>query len=104
MPIAVAILLLLCSLLCYGTSSVLQDRAVRSNPHPARTHILRLIRLLLQPTYLAALGLSAIGFAAQIRPFQIFPLFVVQTAQVANLAVVAIVGIPLLGLRVRVSD
>jgi drug/metabolite transporter (DMT)-like permease len=104
MPIAVVILLLVCSSLCYGTSSVLQDRAVRSNPNPARAHIHRLIRLLLQPTYLTALALSAIGFAAQIPPFQIFPLFVVQTAQVANLAVVAIVGIPLLGLRVRVRD
>ena len=104
MSVPFAATLLVCSSLFYGTSSVLQDRAVKSNRYPARTHIRRLVGLLRQRTYLAALALSAMGFIAQLPPFRTFPLFVVQTAQVANLAVVAIVGIPLLGLRLHVRD
>jgi hypothetical protein len=104
MSVPLAAILLVCSSLCYGTSSILQDRAVKSNSYPARTHILKLIGLLRQPIYLAALALSAAGFIAQLGPFRTFPLYVVQTAQAANLAVVAIVGIPLLGLRLQLRD
>lgn len=104
MSIAFVAALLVCSSVCYGTSSVLQDRAVKSNPYPARSHIRRLLGLLRQRVYLAALILSAAGFIAQLAPFRTFPLFVVQTAQVANLAVVAIVGVPLLGLRLHPRD
>jgi drug/metabolite transporter (DMT)-like permease len=98
------LLALVLSSLCYGTASVLQARAAQSVRKTTRTSPGLMLVLVRRATYLGALALSAMGFVCQVPALRYFPLFIVQTAQAANLAVVAVVGIPLLGLRLHARD
>ncbi|OZB51041.1 MAG: hypothetical protein B7X40_00025 [Cellulomonas sp. 14-74-6] len=83
-----------------GTAVVLQARAARRG-HAERLHVSVAWRLLRDPTYVVALLLVALGFAASFAALRVLPVFVVQAGRSSSLAVAALLATRLLGSRLH---
>jgi hypothetical protein len=87
--------------LCYGLGSVLQAAAA-SAAVPSRDLDPRLLLTLARGwRYPVGLALDAAGFVLSLVALRTLPLYVVQSVAASFLAVTAVVGIPVLGLRMR---
>ncbi|WP_449385267.1 hypothetical protein [Cellulomonas soli] len=96
-----ALLLVLAAAVCSGTATVLQARAARREPERAGLDATLLVRLARRPDYVLALGLVAAGFALAAVAMRSLPLFVVQAGRASSLAVTALLGVLVLGARLR---
>jgi drug/metabolite transporter (DMT)-like permease len=94
----------LASAVCYGVATVLQAVAARAAPRTDGVDPRLLLRLLQRAPFLAGILLDALGFAFQILALRRIPVFLAQTALAANLAVTALVGVPVLGVRMSRRD
>jgi drug/metabolite transporter (DMT)-like permease len=97
----------------YGTASVLQSYGARSAaaggtvdsasaagaPSLAAT-----IRAALTPAFLAGMVLDGVGFLGSVVSARLIPLFLSQTIMSANLVVTAVLGVVVLGVRLRTRD
>src|SRR6202048_1604568 len=111
--------LMAASLACvgYGTASVLQAYGARSSEavaagHGQRTQVTATgaptlrstIQAALTPTFIAGMVLDAVGFLGSIVSARLIPLFLSQTIISANLVVTAVLGVPILGVRLHGRD
>src|SRR6476619_8410948 len=101
----------------YGTASVLQAYGARSSEvvasgnrqrsevTPTGAPTLRsTIRAALTPTFVAGMVLDIVGFLGSIVSARLIPLFLSQTIISANLVVTAVLGVLILGVRLRRRD
>jgi drug/metabolite transporter (DMT)-like permease len=101
----------------YGTASVLQAYGARSSEvvaagHGQRTEVpatgaptLRsTISAALTPTFIVGMVLDIVGFLGSIVSARLIPLFLSQTIISANLVVTAMLGVLILGVRLRRRD
>jgi drug/metabolite transporter (DMT)-like permease len=112
--IGVAAALLAC--LGYGTASVLQAYGARraatadvGTGAPAATAtggptLRSTISAALTPAFIAGMALDALGFIGAIVSARLIPLFLSQTIVSANLVITAVLGIAVLGVRLRGRD
>lgn len=87
--------------LCYGLGSVLQAAAARDTERTEQLDPRLLLALVRTWRYPAGLALDTAGFALSLVALRTLPLYVVQSVSASFLAVTALVGIPVLGLRLR---
>jgi drug/metabolite transporter (DMT)-like permease len=102
MPLA-----LVCALVAnvsYGLGTVLQSAGARRASTAAHLDVMLFARLSRQPSYVAGLGLDAIGFVASLIALRTLPLFAVQAAIAGSIGVTAIAAVFVFGLRLRRSD
>ena len=78
--------------LCYGVSSVLEAVAARRTRTVEGLDPRLLVRLLGSSTYLAGVGIDALGFLLSLVAVRSLPLFVVQAVVASFLAVTAVLG------------
>lgn len=101
----------------YGTASVLQAYGARRSaaadaargtddtanaagaPSFAAT-----VRAAMTPAFLAGMVLDGLGFLGSVVSARLIPLFLSQTIMSANLVVTAVLGVVVLGVRLRVRD
>src|SRR6478609_6096911 len=101
----------------YGTASVLQAYGARSSEvggagHGQRADVTATgaptlrstINAALTPTFIAGMVLDVVGFLGSIVSARLIPLFLSQTIISANLVVTAVLGVLVLGLRLRLRD
>jgi drug/metabolite transporter (DMT)-like permease len=97
----------------YGTASVLQSYGARSaaaaDATPDATgsgapSLTATLRAALTPAFLAGMALDAVGFVGSVVSARLIPLFLAQTIMSANLVVTAILGVVVLGIRLRGRD
>ena len=101
----------------YGTASVLQAYGARSSGvvaagHAQRTEVTATgaptlrstIHAALTPTFIAGMVLDIVGFLGSIVSARLIPLFLSQTIISANLVVTAVLGVLVLGVRLRRRD
>ena len=101
----------------YGTASVLQAYGARSSGvvaagHGQRTEVTATgaptlrstISAALTPTFIAGMVLDIVGFLGSIVSARLIPLFLSQTIISANLVVTAVLGVLILGVRLRRRD
>src|SRR6478736_5799495 len=101
----------------YGTASVLQAYGARSSEvvaagHAQRTEVTATgaptlgstISAALTPTFIAGMVLDIVGFLGSIVSARLIPLFLSQTIISANLVVTAVLGVLILGVRLRGRD
>ena len=101
----------------YGTASVLQAYGARSSEVVASGNRQRsevtatgaptlrsTIRAALTPTFVAGMVLDIVGFLGSIVSARLIPLFLSQTIISANLVVTALLGVRVLGVRLRRHD
>ena len=101
----------------YGTASVLQAYGARSSEvvaagHGQRTEVTATgaptlrstIHAALTPTFIAGMVLDIVGFLGSIVSARLIPLFLSQTIISANLVVTAVLGVLILGVRLRRRD
>ncbi|MFL6112502.1 MAG: hypothetical protein ACJ786_14275, partial [Catenulispora sp.] len=89
---------------CYGVGSVLQ--AVAAN-RTAAVEVLDprlLVRLAGQLSYLAGLGLDALGFVLDLLALRTLPLFLVQSVIAGSVGVTAIFAAVVLHIRLRRAE
>jgi hypothetical protein len=93
----------------FGVASVGQAIGVRrreaaeaagSGPSPTQSAS-GLLRLVLDPWYVAGSGLDLLGAIATAVALQHLPLFIVQSCIAASIGVTAVVAVPVLGLRLH---
>ncbi len=111
MLIGVAAALLAC--FGYGVASVLQAYGARTSAaagegadvtaggHPT---LRSTISAVLTSAFIAGMALDVIGFAGSVVSARLIPLFLSQTIISANLVVTAVLGIAVLGIRLRRRD
>ncbi len=112
MLIGVAAAVLAC--LGYGTASVLQAYGARSSAaaHGGGAEVTATgapslgatIRAALTPAFIAGMALDVVGFAGSVVSARLIPLFLSQTIISANLVVTAVLGVAVLGVRLRPRD
>jgi hypothetical protein len=114
MYIGVAAAVLAC--LGYGTASVLQAYGARSSAaaaaHGGGTEVTATgapslgatIRAALTPAFIAGMALDVVGFVGSVVSARLIPLFLCQTIISANLVVTAVLGVAVLGVRLRPRD
>ncbi|GAA3674644.1 hypothetical protein GCM10022237_37790 [Nocardioides ginsengisoli] len=90
--------------LCYGIGSVLQAAAARAAPPVLRLDPRLLLELARGWRYPVGLGLDTLGFVLSLVALRTLPLYVVQSVAAGFLAVTAVVGVVLLGLRMRGAE
>lgn len=90
--------------LCYGVGSVLQAVAARRAPAADGLDPRFLATLLRSGTYLAGVGLDALGFVASLLAVRTLPLFVVEAVTASFLAVTAVLGALLLRMPLTRAD
>ncbi|MDT5178095.1 MAG: hypothetical protein QOJ95_2293 [Mycobacterium sp.] len=101
----------------YGTASVLQAygarRAAAADAADGKTDsataggapsLGATIRAALTPAFLAGMALDAVGFVGSVVSARLIPLFLSQTIMSANLVVTAVLGVIVLGVRLRPRD
>ncbi|MCW2516917.1 MAG: hypothetical protein JWR11_5959 [Mycobacterium sp.] len=101
----------------YGTASVLQAYGARSaaaaDAADGKTDsataggapsLGATIRAALTPAFLAGMALDAVGFVGSVVSARLIPLFLSQTIMSANLVVTAVLGVIVLGVRLRPRD
>src|SRR6476469_457594 len=101
----------------YGTASVLQAYGARSSGvvaagHGQRTEVTATgaptlgstISAALTPTFIAGMVLDIVGFLGSIVSARLIPLFLSQTIISAHLVVTAVLGVLILGVRLRRRD
>jgi drug/metabolite transporter (DMT)-like permease len=94
----------------YGTASVLQAygarRSAAASPDgDGRAPSLRsTVSAALTPAFIAGMVLDVIGFLGSIVSARLIPLFLSQTIISANLVVTAVLGVAVLGVRLRSRD
>jgi drug/metabolite transporter (DMT)-like permease len=101
----------------YGTASVLQAYGARSaaaaDAADGKTDLATAggapslgatIRAALTPAFLAGMALDAAGFVGSVVSARLIPLFLSQTIMSANLVVTAVLGVIVLGVRLRPRD
>jgi hypothetical protein len=114
MLIGVAAAVLAC--LGYGTASVLQAYGARSSAAAAAhgggvevtatgaPSLGATIRAALTPAFIAGMALDLVGFVGSVVSARLIPLFLSQTIISANLVVTAVLGVAVLGVRLRPRD
>lgn len=110
MLIGVAAALLAC--FGYGVASVLQAYGARNSPavesalvtSDGRPTLRSTANAVLTTAFIAGMVLDVIGFAGNIVSARLIPLFLSQTIVSANLVVTAVLGIAVLGVRLRRRD
>jgi hypothetical protein len=99
--------------LSYGMASVLQAYGARraaatasvGDASAAGAPTLRAtIRAALTPTFIIGMVLDVVGFVGSIVSARLIPLFLCQTIISANLVVTAVLGVAVLGVRLRGKD
>jgi hypothetical protein len=113
--IGVAAALLAC--IGYGVASVLQAYGARGSSAAASGRgegipvtatggptLRSTISAALTPAFIAGMALDVIGFAGSIVSARLIPLFLSQTIISANLVVTAVLGVAVLGVRLRSRD
>lgn len=101
----------------YGTASVLQAYGARKSATAAvasgRGHqvtdtgapsLAATIAAALTPAFIAGMVLDVIGFVGSVVSARLIPLFLSQTIMSANLVVTAVLGVFVLGVRLRTRD
>ncbi|MGH3580627.1 MAG: hypothetical protein ACRDUB_03515, partial [Mycobacterium sp.] len=97
----------LAACLSYGTASVLQAYGARSSRDPADTggpSLHSTVTAAVTPAFLAGMVLDGLGFLGSLVSARLIPLFLSQTIISANLVVTALLGIVVLGVRLRGRD
>ncbi|OBG34745.1 hypothetical protein [Mycolicibacter heraklionensis] len=110
MLIGVAAALLAC--FGYGVASVLQAYGARNSPavesalvtSDGRPTLRSTANAVLTTAFISGMVLDVIGFAGNIVSARLIPLFLSQTIVSANLVVTAVLGIAVLGVRLRRRD
>jgi hypothetical protein len=114
MLIGVAAAVLAC--LGYGTASVMQAYGARSSAAAAAhgggvevtatgaPSLGATIRAALTPAFIAGMALDLVGFVGSVVSARLIPLFLSQTIISANLVVTAVLGVAVLGVRLRPRD
>lgn len=87
--------------LCYGVGSVLQSAAAADTAPSVRLDPRLLLTLARSWRYPLGLALDAVGFLLSLVALRSLPLYVVQSVVASFLAVTAVVGMLVLGLRMR---
>lgn len=113
----VGILFAVLAALAYGTASVLQARGARQEAagrgepefasgerDRAGPTLRSTLAAILTVSYLAGMALDGVGFIGTLVSARLIPLFLSQTIMSANLVVTAVLGIVVLGTRLRVRD
>jgi hypothetical protein len=110
--IGVAAALLAC--VGYGVASVLQAYGARDSTAAASGRgevtatggptLRSTISAALTPAFIAGMALDVVGFAGSIVSARLIPLFLSQTIISANLVVTAVLGVAVLGVRLRGRD
>lgn len=93
--------------LSYGTASVLQAYGARSSRDPADTggpSLHSTVTAAVTPAFLAGMVLDGLGFLGSLVSARLIPLFLSQNIISANLVVTALLGIVVLGVRLRGRD
>jgi hypothetical protein len=101
----------------YGTASVLQAYGARSSAAAdaadgkkdsatagGAPSLGATIRAALTPAFLSGMALDAVGFVGSVVSARLIPLFLSQTIMSANLVVTAVLGVIVLGVRLRPRD
>ena len=101
----------------YGTASVLQSYGARraaaadaargipdSVTASGAPSLAATIRAALTPAFLAGMFLDGVGFVGSVVSARLIPLFLSQTIMSANLVVTAVLGVAVLGVRLRTRD
>ena len=94
----------------YGTASVLQAYGARSTRDPGRLSdtggptLRSTVSAALTPAFIAGMALDGLGFVGSLVSARLIPLFLSQTVISANLVVTALLGIAVLGVRLRSRD
>ncbi len=101
----------------YGTASVLQAYGARSAaaadaargaedsaPAAGAPSFAATVRAAVTPAFLAGMVLDGLGFLGSVVSARLIPLFLSQTIMSANLVVTAILGVIVLGVRLRLRD
>ncbi len=115
MLIGIAAALLAC--FGYGTASVLQAYGARASaaadaarrPGTSFTptgapSLGATVRAALTPAFIAGMALDVVGFVGSVVSARLIPLFLSQTIMSANLVVTAVLGVLVLGMRLRLRD
>lgn len=113
MLIGIAAALLAC--FGYGVASVLQAHGARSSAAASlgedalvtsdgRPTLRSTANAVLTSAFIAGMALDVIGFAGSVVSARLIPLFLSQTIISANLVVTAVLGVAVLGLRLRGRD
>src|ERR1700692_1586921 len=77
----------------------------RKSPRPAARRLAPpTTQAALTPAFIAGMVLDAVGFLGSIVSARLIPLFLSQTIISANLVVTAVLGVPILGVRLRRRD
>jgi drug/metabolite transporter (DMT)-like permease len=113
--IGVAAALLAC--LGYGTASVLQAYGARKSAAAAvasgtgdqltatgAPSLAATVAAALTPAFIAGMALDVVGFVGSVVSARLIPLFLSQTIMSANLVVTAVLGVAVLGVRLRTRD
>ncbi|TPG36713.1 hypothetical protein [Mycolicibacterium hodleri] len=101
----------------YGTATVLQSYGARgaaaadaergitdSSTGSGAPSLRATIRAALAPAFIAGMALDVIGFVGSVVSARLIPLFLAQTIMSANLVVTAVLGVVVLGVRLRSRD
>lgn len=97
----------------YGTASVLQAYGARSAAAHGGTgsvtatgapSLSATVAAALTPTFICGMALDVVGFVGSVVAARLIPLFLSQTIMSANLVVTAILGVIVLGVRLRPRD
>jgi hypothetical protein len=101
----------------YGTASVLQASGARSSVPAASGRekgaavttmggptLRATVSAALTPAFIAGMALDVIGFGGSLVSARLIPLFLSQTIVSANLVVTAVLGVAILGVRLRTRD
>lgn len=99
----------------YGTASVLQAYGARSAEAKACAHgesaaatgapsLATTIAAALTPAFICGMVLDVLGFLGSVVAARLIPLFLSQTIMSANLVVTAVLGVVVLGVRLRRRD
>lgn len=101
----VGVLFAILAAVAYGTASVLQARGAQQVTDTASAPTLRsTLAAILTVSYLGGLALDGLGFVGTLVSARLIPLFLSQTIMSANLIVTALLGIVVLGTRLRPRD
>ncbi len=79
----------------YGVASIMETITARRSKTSSRLDPTLLLRLGLQPLFLAAMALDVVGFAAAAAALQRLPLFFVQSTVAASVGVTALIAVRL---------
>lgn len=107
-PIGLGAAVLAC--VSYGSASVLQAYGARSSAEAEPSDatgapsLRSTIAAALTPAFLAGMVLDSLGFVGSLVSARLIPLFLSQTIITANLVVTAVLGIGVLGVRLRARD